>query len=61
MDQVTVHPDELVGRGMGRLVAVEEACSWSDGKIGGGRAEMRKIGLEVGNIVNRLGDCFDCG
>jgi alanyl-tRNA synthetase len=36
-------------------------CKWSDGDIGGYCLEMYYKGIEIGNIVNPLGNCIDAG
>jgi hypothetical protein len=36
-------------------------CVWSDGQIEGYCTEFYLDDIEIGNIVNPLGDCLDCG
>jgi hypothetical protein len=65
---ITVHPDQM-GRmkplwdalGVGDRVRPDVGCVWSDGSIGGHCTELYVGDLEIGNIVNPLGDCLDCG
>lgn len=64
-DYVTIHPDMLeqwspLYRGRFTIVPDPE-CTWSDGSISGYCTEFYKDGIEIGNIVNPLGDCIDCG
>ena len=66
--RITVHPDKLAEHkalwerlGLGALVEPDPGCQWSDGAIGGYCTELYVGDLEVGNIVNPLGDCLDCG
>lgn len=64
-DHVTIHPDRLVDwsplyRGRVPVVADPE-CRWSDGSIEGYCTEFYVQGIEIGNIVNPLGTCIDCG
>jgi alanyl-tRNA synthetase len=42
-------------------IRVDPECVWSDGTIGGDCTEFYRQGVEIGNIVNPLGDCLDCG
>lgn len=70
---VTVHPDKLNDEEwvsyyhyLGIDVVSDEECTWTDGDIGGYCTEFfinDKNGnpVEIGNIVNPLGDCIDCG
>lgn len=67
-DRVTGHPDKLdelrplwSSVGFGHLLVPDVDCVWSDGDIGGYSTEMYRGGVEVGNIVNPLEDCLDCG
>lgn len=71
--QVTVHPDmgewavyyyefnEQRPEGKKIEVLFDPDCTWTDGKIGGYCTEFYIDGVEVGNIVNPLGTCIDCG
>lgn len=65
-DYVTIHPDKyeewrylydkyLVD------IKLDDECIWSDGSIGGYCTEFYKNDIEIGNIVNTLGDCIDIG
>lgn len=64
-DTVTIHPDRPDHRSLYRDVDVriveDPGCVWSDGGIGGYCTEMHREGVEIGNIVNPLGDSLDCG
>lgn len=42
-------------------VKLDPECQWSDGSIGGYCTEFYRDGTEIGNIVNPLGTCLDCG
>jgi hypothetical protein len=42
-------------------IEFDPECVWSDGVIGGDCTEFYREGVELGNIVNPLGDCLDCG
>jgi len=42
-------------------VRMDSECVWSDGEIGGFCTEFYVNGIEVGNIVNPMGDCIDVG
>jgi alanyl-tRNA synthetase len=42
-------------------VRLDPECKWSDGSIGGYCTEFYRDGVEIGNIVNPLGTCLDCG
>jgi alanyl-tRNA synthetase len=62
---VTIHPDKLdewspLYRGRVPIVTDPE-CRWSDGAIEGYCTEFYRDGVEIGNIVNPLGTCIDCG
>jgi len=64
-DHVTIHPDRLeewtpLYRGRVPIVPDPE-CIWSDGNISGYCTEFYKDGIEIGNIVNPLGNCIDVG
>jgi alanyl-tRNA synthetase len=63
-DYVTIHPDkpewkEYYPVDM-RVVETDE-CTWSDGNISGYCTEFFIDDVEIGNIVNPLGDCIDVG
>lgn len=64
-DVVTIHPDCPSWRSFYDIYGVEvrfdPECIWSDGTIGGYCTEFYKDEVEIGNIVNPLGDCLDCG
>lgn len=67
-DAITLHPDKREewgplweSLGQGGKLQLDEGCLWSDGAIGGYCTELYVGGVEVGNIVNPLGDCLDCG
>lgn len=64
-DTVTIHPDCPSWRhyyeGMKVKVIEDPECIWSDGDIQGYCTEFYLEGVEIGNIVNPLGDCLDCG
>ena len=64
-DTVTLHPDckDWISLYDDYPVKIEwdPDCLWSDGEIGGYCTEFYIEGVEVGNIVNPLGDCLDCG
>ncbi len=67
---VTIHPDKLSDwrdfypQSMEIVPDIE--CEWSDGNVGGYCTEFYSIGnegvpVEIGNIVNPLGNCIDVG
>jgi alanyl-tRNA synthetase len=64
-DTVTVHPDRSEWRefyhSYGVRVEDDPGCTWSDGQISGYCTEFYRQGVEIGNIVNPLGTCLDCG
>ena len=64
-DYVTIHPDKPEWSEYYKDYDIEikfdEGCIWSDGEIGGYCTEFYKDGIEIGNIVNPLGTCIDCG
>lgn len=64
-DTVTLHPDckDWVPFYDPYCVNIhwDSECQWSDGEIGGYCTEFYIEGVEVGNIVNPLGTCLDCG
>jgi alanyl-tRNA synthetase len=72
-DYVTVHPDKRndttwtnVYDELGYNIVESDDCTWSDGEIGGYCTEFFVVmqngtHLEIGNIVNPLGNCIDVG
>ena len=63
-DYITIHPDKkewvnLYPKDM--EIRFDDECIWSDGVIGGYCTEFYKNDVEIGNIVNTLGDCIDVG
>lgn len=42
-------------------VRLDPECKWSDGSIGGYCTEFYRDEIEIGNIVNPLETCLDCG
>ena len=65
-DYVTIHPDKKEWKEYYIKYDIEvrydeEGCLWSDGEIGGYSTEFYKSDIEIGNIVNPLGDCIDFG
>jgi len=64
-DYITIHPDKEDWRDWYKNYDVEvrydEVCKWSDGEIGGYCTEFYKNEIEIGNIVNTVGDCIDVG
>lgn len=64
-DYVTIHPDKPEWKEYYLKYNIEvrydEGCLWSDGEIGGYSTEFYKSDIEIGNIVNPLGDCIDVG
>lgn len=64
-DYVTIHPDKLDWKNWYQKYEVEvrldNECTWSDGEISGYCTEFYKNDIEIGNIVNPLGDCIDVG
>lgn len=65
LDYVTIHPDKTDWIQLYEKYDVEvrfdEECIWNDGSIGGYCTEFYSNGIEIGNIVNPLGDCIDVG
>lgn len=62
---VSIHPDcpewsSFYGR-YPVEVRLDPECRWSDGSIGGYCTEFYRDSVEIGNIVNPLGSCLDCG
>jgi hypothetical protein len=64
-DEATLHPDMEEAWSpiyAGRLpVRLDPDCRWSDGAVSGYCTELYRGGVEIGNIVNPMGDCIDCG
>jgi len=62
-DYVTIHPDCEKWKNFHfcRDVRYDNNCIWSDGKIGGYCTEFYHKNIEIGNIVNPLGNCIDVG
>jgi alanyl-tRNA synthetase len=65
-DYVTIHPDRIDEWSLyyidyDVLIKTDEECKWSDGEIGGYCTEFYKDNIEIGNIVNPLGNCIDVG
>jgi alanyl-tRNA synthetase len=62
---VTVHPDRVGWSELhvphGPQIRVDPGCTWSDGDITGYCTEFFVDGVEIGNIVNPMGDCIDVG
>jgi alanyl-tRNA synthetase len=63
---VTIHPDKIEEwekyyNGYDVEIKNDEECKWSDGEIGGYCTEFYIDGIEIGNIVNPLGNCIDVG
>jgi alanyl-tRNA synthetase len=70
LDHVTIHPDKRDEwsciHPTGVLVKEDAECKWSDGEVGGYCTEFYALdaagnALEIGNVVNPLGDCIDVG
>lgn len=64
-DYVTIHPDKIeewTPLYRKRVqIRPDPECSWSDGSISGYCTEFYKNDIEIGNIVNPLGNCIDVG
>lgn len=65
-DYVTIHPDKydewkILYENYDVQIIKDEECVWSDGSIGGYCTEFYKDNIEIGNIVNTLGNCIDIG
>ena len=63
---VTIHPDKIKEWSFYYnkykfKIQEDEDCIWGDGNIGGYSTEFYIKGIEIGNIVNTLGDCIDVG
>lgn len=64
LDYVTIHPKRKKWRAYYPKdidVRFDDQCQWSDGDIGGYCTEFYVDGVEIGNIVNPLGECIDAG
>ncbi|CAG7579676.1 MAG: Alanine--tRNA ligase [uncultured marine phage] len=66
VDYVTIHPDKIedwssLYDNYEVEIREDEECIWSDGEIGGYCTEFYIDDVEIGNIVNPLGDCIDVG
>lgn len=65
-DTITIHPDKFSEwsqyyREYNVDIRLDDDCKWSDGEIGGYCTEFYINNIEIGNIVNPLGDCIDVG
>ena len=65
-DYVTLHPDKelewsYLYEDLDIEIKLDPECVWSDGSIGGYCTEFYKDDIEIGNIVNTLGNCIDIG
>lgn len=65
-DYVTIHPDKYEEWKNLYLeydyeIRKDTECVWSDGSIGGYCTEFYINDVEIGNIVNTLGNCIDIG
>lgn len=64
-DYITIHPDKINWKEFYKKynieIKIDEGCTWSDGEMGGYCTEFYKDDIEIGNIVNTLGDCIDVG
>lgn len=64
---VTIHSNRKEWSVFYRLLGIDdvryddENCTWSDGSIGGYCTEFYVDEIEIGNIVNPLGNCIDAG
>ena len=65
IDYVTIHKDKNEWRELYKEYGIEvrfsDDCQWSDGEIGGYCTEFFINDVEIGNIVNPLGNCIDVG
>jgi alanyl-tRNA synthetase len=62
IDYTTIHPDKPEwSKFYDVLVKNDDGCKWTDGEIGGYCTEFYVNNVEVGNIVNPLGNCIDVG
>lgn len=65
-DYVTIYPDKVndwkdLYKDYDFIIKEDSECIWSDGNIGGYCTEFYINDIEIGNIVNTLGDCIDIG
>lgn len=64
-DFVTMHEDKYKEwkdiHPKGTEIKIDNSCEWSDGEIGGYCTEFYINDIEVGNVVNPLGNCIDVG
>lgn len=64
-DYITIHPDKKEWKEYYSEYNIEirydKECVWTDGDISGYSTEFYKNDIEIGNIVNPLGDCIDVG
>ena len=62
---VTIHPDKIKDWSSYYPkeldIRPDSECKWSDGNIGGYCTEFYYNEVEIGNIVNPLGNCIDVG
>lgn len=59
-----IHPDKAEWKQFyppSVTVVLDSECRWTDGEIGGYCTEFYVNGVEIGNIVNPLGNCIDAG
>jgi hypothetical protein len=62
VDYVTIHPDVMGWKSFHSVeVRSDPECKWTDGEIGGYCTEFYVGKIEIGNIVNPLGNCIDVG
>lgn len=66
VDYVTIHPDKKEWSWFYEQwkisdIRYTDECLWTDGDIGGYCTEFFINDVEIGNIVNPLGDCIDAG
>lgn len=62
IDEAHIHPDKQEWVNFYKIkVVLDEECKWSDGEIGGYCTEFYFNEVEIGNIVNPMGDCIDVG
>lgn len=62
---IHIHPEALEHNRMwssrGYEIVFDKSCEWTDGNIGGKCCEIFKDGIELGNLVNILGNSTDVG
>jgi len=62
IDYITIHPDKKDWLNfIKEETKYDNECIWGDGDISGYCMEFYSQGLEIGNIVNPLGNCIDVG